>query len=811
MTRKNKTIQPDDYFSAGPIQIARFGKNIVCQADWPEDMFNEMQQKLIEQFPEVVQNIDNIITKIADLVKTLPPEKLLHRAWGEMAVGHMGMESESGADTEDVLSLRMVDYLQSIIVAVNPDDTLKNEITEEDWQTLRSLVEELFNQLNLDYQICRTAVKRKENPDFDIEYEAFYHKAQMYWCNIRGHRYLYHEREHFEDLISPHSNIINELFGITAEQLIDEILKIQYALTKGIIDAGLELKEFQQVTMEILESRLKGKEEIDENNLQKLMAEIIRDNGWEQWQSDVIGRFFGLDLFDLEKVTQIPKSLLEELSWAQGQNSDFFSDGKFKGWPLRIWPIFTRPFVKLNGRYYCFDLYSFLDNFYRVLQKTLIRFNEDYREEWNQKQKEISELLPFKYLQKLLPGARAYHSINYKWYAGHKSNKQWCEADGLLIYDDHLFIIEVKAGAFTYTSPANDFPAYIESIKNLILKPTLQGKRFFEYLNSDDTVAIFDKNYNQIAELSKANFRQITICPITLDTFTELAAQVQHLNALGIDVGDFPVWSISIDDLRVYSDIFDNPLIFLHFVEQRMRAFGTDIIHLDDELDHVGLYLHHNVYTQYVKGILSDSETQLNLIGYRSDVDKFFTEKLYEPSKPSPLKQKMPDRLVEIINVLSTEGKSGRAGIANYLLDCSGSCRNDITDGIENILAKQKAQRKPLPLSTYGDIKLTIFCWQKPFLPRNEKMAIDHSKAAMLVTGDEERVILELLYSDEGNLEDVNWSDITLSNISDSEMGYLMNLAATLKSKRLAKAGKVGRNAPCPCGSGKKYKKCCLK
>jgi uncharacterized protein YecA (UPF0149 family) len=22
--------------------------------------------------------------------------------------------------------------------------------------------------------------------------------------------------------------------------------------------------------------------------------------------------------------------------------------------------------------------------------------------------------------------------------------------------------------------------------------------------------------------------------------------------------------------------------------------------------------------------------------------------------------------------------------------------------------------------------------------------------------------------------------------------------------------GKVGRNAPCPCGSGKKYKKCCL-
>jgi uncharacterized protein YecA (UPF0149 family) len=26
-----------------------------------------------------------------------------------------------------------------------------------------------------------------------------------------------------------------------------------------------------------------------------------------------------------------------------------------------------------------------------------------------------------------------------------------------------------------------------------------------------------------------------------------------------------------------------------------------------------------------------------------------------------------------------------------------------------------------------------------------------------------------------------------------------------------ASAAKIGRNDPCPCGSGKKYKKCCLK
>ena len=29
--------------------------------------------------------------------------------------------------------------------------------------------------------------------------------------------------------------------------------------------------------------------------------------------------------------------------------------------------------------------------------------------------------------------------------------------------------------------------------------------------------------------------------------------------------------------------------------------------------------------------------------------------------------------------------------------------------------------------------------------------------------------------------------------------------------KLVAGARKVGRNSPCPCGSGKKYKQCCLK
>jgi hypothetical protein len=812
MAKKNKVVKPDEYFSSGAFQMARFGKNIVCQNNFTDEEFINVQQNSIEEFPNVIKNIDEIVSKIAEIISRLPPQKILYRAVGEMSARFIGMTSESDIDGEDLVSQRMIDYLQSVIAGVKPHDTIKEDITEEDWQILRSLVSELFTLINLDYQNCRTAVEMKGNADFDLEFEMFYYKSQIHWCNVRGHRYPPHEAEYFKELIVPHSDVLNKLFGINGEQLVKEILKIQHSLTKGLIGAASDLNKLHLLVSDALKLKVGEKENINKIDMQKLSKEIIKENRWEEWKEDIFGRFFGLDLFDLEKVTQIPVLLLDELSWSQGEDIDFFAEGEFKGWPLRIWPIFKRPFIKLNGRYYCFDLYSFLDNFYRVLQKKVVSLDKNYRIEWNQKQQEISEMLPFKYFKRLLPNAKIYQSIYYKWYTvdGNK-NKDWCEVDGLLIYDDHLFIIEVKAGAFTYTSPANDFPAYIKSIKDLVLKPAIQGKRFLEYIQSRESVDIFNKNHDKICQLSNKDFRQITICPITLDSFTELAAQVQHLKALGVDVGNFPVWSISIDDLRVYSDIFENPLIFLHFVEQRMKAFASDVIQVEDELDHLGLYIEHNIYTLHAKNLKGNSEAQLiSFAGYCSNIDKYFHEKMQETHRSSLIKQSMPAHFAEIIDVLSKCSKLGRAKVASYLLDCNSSYRNDISDSIEKTLAKQIVLRRSLPFSIYIGINLTVFCWQQPFLPRMKELAMDHSRAAMLVAGNNERLLLELVYKNDGTLESIDWNDIRLVDICDSERPRLMGIADSIKNSRLQKAGKISRNDLCPCGSGKKYKKCCI-
>lgn len=86
--------------------------------------------------------------------------------------------------------------------------------------------------------------------------------------------------------------------------------------------------------------------------------------------------------------------------------------------------------------------------------------------------------------------------------------------------------------------------------------------------------------------------------------------------------------------------------------------------------------------------------------------------------------------------------------------------------------------------------------------------------------GYEECVDMMFQYDKEGfcrapiNAADMlrNWSmfeDAQQNNISEKDMEKLLRTASAEYNKPEKKI-KIGRNDPCPCGSGKKYKKCCM-
>ncbi|MCI5208367.1 MAG: hypothetical protein D3910_06145 [Candidatus Electrothrix sp. ATG2] len=114
--RKRKAVKPDDYLSFGPIEVARFGNlNLIRNNSTPEQ-FDKTHEKLAKRFLEVCQEIDEKISAIVKEVNKYSPTELLKRAYWNMAEQHLNIQSEVEINQEKALSLRMIDYVQSIII-----------------------------------------------------------------------------------------------------------------------------------------------------------------------------------------------------------------------------------------------------------------------------------------------------------------------------------------------------------------------------------------------------------------------------------------------------------------------------------------------------------------------------------------------------------------------------------------------------------------------------------------------------------------------------------------------------------------------
>lgn len=797
--RRAPRVKPDDYFSSGPFELARFGKNTIMRSRLTKEQFATARAKMAAHYPSVVAEINVLVCAIADQVARLPPELLLQRAWWEFATQNI-RDGGARGDTDQVIAMRMVDYVQSVIASIEPQPKA-DDVSEEAWALLRDNVETLFSRLVMEYQTCLTAIRQSADPELDMELEEFRAQAEMYWLTVRGKRYHVHEYQALLEVLMPHSDVLERLFGIGAAQLVDELGKILAKLTGGLSEAMGKLFEARDRFTQYAT-------EHPDLNLDEVRRKVFEDQEFAEQQEKVAGELFGLDLFDVGKITALPEPLLKALSWTPGEDTEFFAPGEFCGWPMRIWPVMKRPFLRVDGQVLCFDIFSLFDNFYRVLRRAVIQLEPAYVTSWNERQKAVTEELPFTYLCKALPGARVYKPVYYRWSVS-GAPAQWCEADGLVIFEDHLIVLEVKAGAFTYTSPANDLASHLMSLKNLLQAPARQGSRFVDYLESAAEVPIADEYHAELARLRRADFRHVTVCAVTLDAFTGLAARAQHLRSIGIDVGSRPVWPVSIDDLRVYAEVLGDPLTFLHFIEQRVLAGQSQYVELNDEMDHLGLYLVQNNYSQYAAELMAGQFDRLNFNGYQAPVDEYYSAVL-RGEAPRPLRQEMPDRLAQVIDFLVLNPVPRRAELSSFLLGAAGEFRDSFASMIDQALRENPRLGRARPFSVYGGMAMTLYVWTAD-APRLALDAQQHTRAVMAANHEANRRLIELVYDQSGSLAQVHMSHVSLAGLSDMALSEIREASVRLQTRRISRAqseGKIGRNEPCPCNSGKKYKKC---
>ncbi len=98
----------------------------------------------------------------------------------------------------------------------------------------------------------------------------------------------------------------------------------------------------------------------------------------------------------------------------------------------------------------------------------------------------------------------------------------------------------------------------------------------------------------------------------------------------------------------------------------------------------------------------------------------------------------------------------------------------------------------------------------------SDKNKEDYIFASMLMHNEVDRLCISLYYCNRNELINVEFKTITMSQIPRDRIEELEAYSKRLFQGRVEKVKaesgnkKIGRNDPCPCGSGQKLKRCCI-
>ena len=409
----------------------------------------------------------------------------------------------------------------------------------------------------------------------------------------------------------------------------------------------------------------------------------------------------------------------------------------------------------------------------------------------------------------ILPGCIVYKN-NY--YPIKSSLKNMAENDMLILYCGLLFIIEIKAGSFVYTPPITDFEAHIKSYKKLIEEPEEQCLRTLNYLTAGTEATFYDGNKRIKATISVPKRDNIFLFSITVDNINSFSARAEKLTFLKLNT---PTICLSVDDLMVYRDYFESPLQFIHFLFQRRAATLVESLTLSDELDHLGMYIFNNCYALYVSTLGGDKDTRMNYVGYREELDTYFTQLYHKQLHPAKPQQKLPDLFKRILRYLAQIDNNEKIVIANYLLNFDFEAREGFVTQAIATYKKQKETRTQSVFSAFGNeehsLRYTCFVNQPQVNGLSDSYKTDYVLGDIARYNEENRVLMDLYFDDIGQFQSLIFKQYKKDDLRDDYDKYYKigdSHASIRISKYLTNHKKIGRNELCPCGSGLKYKKC---
>lgn len=383
------------------------------------------------------------------------------------------------------------------------------------------------------------------------------------------------------------------------------------------------------------------------------------------------------------------------------------------------------------------------------------------------------------------------------------------EIDVLVAYANRALIFQAKSKKLTLAARKGNDNAIQDDFKKAVQDGYDQGFDCAEMLNSGE-YKLLDSAGNKL-EL-RNDFREIFVCCLVSDHYPSLSFQTrQFLEFSETDVIR-PPYVIDLFFLDILCEFLDTPLYFLSFVNRRITYF--DAIMSSNEYAILSYHLVNNLWVddEYSMIVVDDIVSQ--------DLDAAFMARRDNiPGSLTPdgiLTRFAEQTFGHFLEKISNIPDDDILEMGFFFLYFSQETVKQFNEGLDYLKQRTKQDTKNHDLSIgSGDSGITIHC----------SLLKGHVDEEGLIRHCETRKYLQKANS---------WFGMAMSALSDDPFEYIFynnepwkhsgrmeriakSREATYKPKsmgtviRQAGGPKVGRNDPCPCGSGLKHKKCCGK
>lgn len=307
-------------------------------------------KKRKEAATSLLKDMETTSARMRELIVSMPPHDLLgyiyaHRVMKAMADQSAAKEQCQGDALNDLINENQ--FLLEYVHAVLASDAAPANMTFDEAQCaeLFELGRKLREQA-MSFAMVTSADTKDGifGPDTaDIEF-----RAKSTWVMMRGNRYQVLEGEFYRYVLAPHNEALEEVYGVGAAHIAEGFQAMADAMCSGHAEATIEIMKQFEAAQAFTAAKDKTLEEIIE-------AWVATDSEQAKAARWAIDDIFRGGIANVSRHTRLPPTLLADLAYKRGEETEFFAAGDFAGTPYRTLPARKKPLIQLGSDYYAVD------------------------------------------------------------------------------------------------------------------------------------------------------------------------------------------------------------------------------------------------------------------------------------------------------------------------------------------------------------------------------------------------------------------------------------------------------------------------